>query len=735
MSFTRNARVVRGHLSAALAIAMLPVLCGCLAAGPQRLTEAELFGPSRVDFNGHVLRGLDWWPAGGDYLERRDGVLSRINAETGDAAPAYDYAALEAALAAHEDFDADAASHLARHPTLHSEDYRVVVLRHADRLYYYDFNAGELRRLTDDAAERRELTLSLDLRHVAFVQENDLNVMSTADGAVRRLTEDGSETLLNGVLDWVYQEEVYGRGNWRAHWWSDDSEYIAFLQLDETDVPTYPVVDYRPTHPTVTLLRYPKAGDPNPRVRLGVLPAGGGGTVWVDLTQYEGTDILITGVLWAPDGRVVYAVQDREQRWLDLNDADPATGQARTLLHEDSPAWIEYQDPPHWLEDGSYLWLGSRDGWQHLYHYARDGTLIRRLTAGPWEVRALHGVDEHAGYAYFSGSCESPIERNAYRVPLAGGTIERLTTPGFSHNVEFDPDFHYFIDTYSNIKTPTRVDLRRVTGEVVRVLSENDVPALRQYRLSWPELLRIPTPAGYELNAQIVRPLDRLPWQRHPVYTIVYGGPHAPSVHNRWPHDLAFQQWLTQQGYIVFVCDPYSASGESAASAWRAYQQLGVTELADLEAALRWLAEHEHADLDRTAIFGHSYGGYMAAYALTHGSLFKAGIVVAGLADWRNYDSIYTERYMRTPQNNPEGYERSSVAAAAKDLHGHLLILHGLQDDNVHAQNGLQLMHALQQAGQPFEVMLYPGDDHGVHTYYAERQQLGLEFLRQAFGH
>ena len=718
----------------ALPLVFVPVLSGCLNLGPRRLTEADLFGPGRVDLNGHVIRGLDWWPAGRDYLERRDDVLYRVNAETGDTTPAYDYAALEAALAAHEDFDADTAGRLARRPTRHGEDYGVVVLQHADRLYYYDFGAGELRRLTDDAAERREPELSPDGRHVAYVQDNDLYVLDTADGQTRRLTHDGSETLQNGVLDWVYQEEVYGRGNWRAHWWSDDSQFIAFLQLDETDVPTYPLVDYRPTHPTITQMRYPKAGDPNPRVWLGVAPAAGGETVWIDLSAYEGTDILITGVLWAPDGRVVYAMQDREQRWIDLNDADPATGQARTLFHEDSPAWIEYQDPPHWLEDGSFLWLSPRDGWQHLYHYARDGRLIRRITEGPWEVRALHGVDERGGCVYFSASCDSPIERNAYRVPLTGGAVERLTTPGSSHDVEFDPDFRYFIDTYSSIRSPPRVVLRRVTGETVRVLSANDVPALRRYRLSRPELLRIPTPDGYELNALIVRPLDRLPWQKHPVYTLVYGGPHAPSVHNRWPHDLAFQQWLAQRGYIVFVCDPHSASGESAASAWRAYQQLGVTELADLETALRWLAEHEHADLDRTAIFGHSYGGYVAAYALTHGSLFKAGIAVAGLADWRNYDSIYTERYMRTPQNNPDGYERSSVAAAAKHLHGRLLILHGMQDDNVHVQNGLQLMHALQQANQPFDVMLYPGDDHGVHGYYAERQRLGTEFLHRAFG-
>jgi dipeptidyl-peptidase-4 len=710
-------------------------LCwGCL--GPQRalkpLTAGVVFGPGAVNFSGTHVSGLEWLPDGEHYLERRGGVLQRVTALTGDTTPAYDYAALEEALKTQADCEEADAQHLARYPTLHSADYAVAVLEHHDRLYLYRRADGTLRRLTDEATARGELTLSPDRAHVAFVEDNNLYTIATFDGQVSQLTHDGSATRLNGVLDWVYEEELYGRGNKRAYWWSEDDRHLAYLQLDDGDVPTYPVVDYLPTHPTVTQMRYPKAGDPNPKVRLGVVAPEGGPTRWVDLSAYDGAEILIAGVSWAPNGRLVYAVQEREQRWLDLNDADPQTGQPRTLLHETSPAWVEYGHPPHWLADGSFLWLSSRDGWQHLYHYRRDGELLRGVTAGAWEVGTLHGVDAQTGWVYFSAARDDPLETQTYRIPLAGGEIERLSEPGFSHEVGFDPYFQYFIDTFSNVTTPPKVCLRSASGGVLRVLSENDVPALREYRLSRPQLVRIPTSAGYKLNALLVRPPAFHRWKKYPVYTLVYGGPHTPTVHNRWPgHRFAFEQWLAQQGYLVFACDPHTASAESAASAWQAYQQLGVTELADLETAVRWLAAHENADLRRVAISGHSYGGYLAAYALTHGSVFTAGIAVAGLADWRNYDSIYTERYMRTPRHNPDGYERSSVSAAARNLHGRLLILHGVQDDNVHVQNALQLMYALQEAEQSFEVMLYPDDDHGVETYYVQQQRLGLEFLKR----
>lgn len=256
--------------------------------------------------------------------------------------------------------------------------------------------------------------------------------------------------------------------------------------------------------------------------------------------------------------------------------------------------------------------------------------------------------------------------------------------------------------------------------------------ALTEYRLSRPEIVRVATPEDHALSAMIIRPPDMDPQRKYPVFTYVYGGPHSPSVHNRWGGGgYIFKQWLAQQGYIVWTCDPYSASGEGAVSAWHAYQRLGVTEVADLEASLHWLAEHENADLDRVGITGHSYGGFMATYALTHSKMFKIGIAGSSVTDWRNYDTIYTEKFMRTPQNNPEGYEQSSAVAAAGDLHGRLLLVHGALDDNVHLQNSLQLMHALQKADKEFELMIYPRDGHGLHNYRSHWRKLELDFIKR----
>lgn len=706
------------------------VLAGCTTlAGRKPITAETLWGPRPVDFNGSYVSGLSWAPDGRHYFEYRDGVLQRVDALTDEATPAYDYLALEAVLRAHEDFAAAAAEHLARHPTLADADYTAVLLQHQDRLYFFRFAEHDLRRLTAEAADRREITLSPDAAHVAFVLDNNIYAVHTATGREVQLTTDGSETLLNGVLDWVYQEEIYGRGNWRSYWWSDDGSRIAYLQLDESEVPTYPLVDYLPTHPTVEPLRYPKAGDPNPQVRLGVVQPDGGDTAWVDLSSYEGTDILITRVSWSPDGRVIYAVQDRESRWLDLNEADPDSGAPRTLLHESSPAWIEYDTPPRWLADGTFLWLSVLDGWQHLYHHARDGQLIRRVTAGEWDVRRVHGVDEDDGWVYFAGTCDSPVELHAYRVRLDGSGFERLTEPGFSHDADFDPCLHYFIDTFSNVITPPKVYLRHRDGGVLRVISANDVPALTQYRLSPPQLLRVPTPHGHCLNALIIRPPASLLPRKHPVFVFVYGGPHMPSVHNRWEGGRIFQQWLAQQGYLVWACDPYSASGEGAVSGWHAYQRLGETELADIEASVHWLAQCENADLTRVGIVGHSYGGYLVTYALTHSKMFTMGIAGSALTDWRNYDSVYAERLMRMPANNVDGYRRSSAVEAAGALTGQLLLVHGAVDDNVHLSNIMQFVHRAQASDRPFTLMIYPDMGHGVWGEHWENLQ--SDFIRR----
>ena len=685
--------------------------------GQKLLTLKMIYGPrGRVNFSGSYARGMSWLPDGKHFQQRRDGVPTRIDAISGDeAGPVYDHEALEAALKAHADFDDRAARRLARRPSQFNSDRCVVLIQHQRRLYRYCFADGRLLRLTEKAESRREVALSPGGGYVSFVRDNNVYVINASTGQQRQLTKDGKDEILNGVLDWVYMEEVYGRGGRRAYWWRDDDQYLAYLQTHEKGVPVYTIVNQIPVHPSVEKTQYPKAGDPNPTVRLGVLQPDRSKTVWVDLSKYEDVEFLIVRVGWAPDGKLIYQVQDREQRWLDLNEADPETGHARTLLTETSPAWVDVFGQPHWLDDGSFLWRSARDGWRHLYHYARDGRLIRRVTAGDWDVTSLYGVDPETCRVYFSAKRDSPVETHAYRVKLAGGPLQRLTEPGYSHRTQFDPKFGFFIDTFSNITTPTKVYLRDSDGELVRVISENEVKVLAEYKLSEPELLRIPARDGYLLNALIVRPPNFDPQRKYPVWIGTYAGPYGPSVHNRWGgSSYMVRQMLAQKGYICCGCDPRSASGQGQVSAWQAYRRLGESELADLEDSVRWLIEHESADPERIGINGYSYGGFMTAYALTHSKMFSVGVAGAAVTDWHNYDSIYTERFMQTPQNNPDGYARTSCVKAGGDLHGNLLIVHGALDDNVHFQNTLQLISELQKNRKQFDLMVYPRDRHGI---------------------
>jgi dipeptidyl-peptidase-4 len=697
------------------------------------LTPQALYGPEgKISFDASYARGMVWLDDGRHYRHRRDGRLVRIDALTDAAEPAYDEEALQAALRAHDDFDEKAAKRLARRPTQWSTDRSAVLVRHKDRLYVYRFADARLKRLTDKAQSRRVVQISPHGNGVGFVRDNDLYAIDAHTGRQRRLTRDGSGTVLNGILDWVYQEEIYGRGRWRAYWWRDDARYLAYLRLDESNVPLYTIVDYIPHVSETSRTRYPKAGDPNPTVRLGIARVKTRRTVWVDLTKYDGIDILIVGVSWAPDGRPLFSVQDREQRWLELNAADPRTGRMRTLIREASPAWVNDSGSPHWLDDGSFLWRSERDGYRHIYHYSRDGELLRRVTRGDWPVRSIIGYDAESGAVYFTGSRETVFETHAYRVPLRGGPIERLTEPGYSHRVNFDPTFRLFFDTFSNVSTPTKVYLRRTDGSLVRVVSDNEVEALDEYVWTVPELLRIPNRNGFMMNLRMFRPPGFDLAAKYPLLCNAYGAPGAHGVCNEWLGSGQLRaQYFTQQGYIVCRIDPHQASGEGAIAAWQGYRRLGQSELADIEDALHWLIDQGYVDPGRIGITGYSYGGFFAAYALTHSDMFRMGIAGALLSDWRNYDSVYTERYMQTPQNNPDGYDRAAVSNAARDLHGRLLIVHGLQDDNVHFQNTAQLIDRLQEHRQMFDLMVYPRDRHGLRRGGDHFHWLCLDYIRE----
>jgi dipeptidyl-peptidase-4 len=341
--------------------------------------------------------------------------------------------------------------------------------------------------------------------------------------------------------------------------------------------------------------------------------------------------------------------------------------------------------------------------------------LIRQVTDGKWEADSLQGVDEAKGLVYFSGTEHSHIANHAYRIKLDGTGLTRLTQAEGNHSVNFNPTFTLFVDNWSDINTPTEVRLFKADGSPARVIRENKVEALKQYKLGKPEFLKVKTRDDFVMEAIMIKPPDFDPSKKYPVMSYTYSGPHAPQVRNSWgSHTYMWHQLLAQKGYIIWICDNRTASGKGAESTWPVYRNFGELELRDLEDGLSWLKSQPYVDGSRIGIWGWSFGGFMTTYALTHSNSFKIGIAGGSVTDWRLYDTIYTERFMGTPQNNPEGYKKSAPLAAAKDLSGKLLLIHGMIDDNVHMQNTIQFAYELQKAGKPFQLMLYPKSRHGV---------------------
>jgi dipeptidyl-peptidase-4 len=707
-----------------LLLLVLLVCCPALALGQGKLLSVEdIFDPvKKVNFSGAPPANLEWLNDGEHYLQsRREGdatLLLKVDARTGEAAPFFDAARMEAALAKLPAIGKDDARKLAHRGSYQLNPAQTAVLLNFNLdLIYYELGSDTAARLTTDPEEETEEDFSPDGRMVSFVRRNDLYVIDLATRHERRLTKTGGETTLNGRLDWVYEEEVYGRGNKRGYWWSPDSARIAYLSIDEKPVHNFPVVDHIPREQVLEETPYPLAGDPNPLARLGVVAVAGGDTRWVDAAGYEPADLLIVRVSWSPDSRrVVYQAQNREQTFLDLNAADPATGKTARLFQEKTPAWVEpFDENPRWLKDGSFLWRSERTGWVHLYHYTADGKLIKQLTDGKWEARGLDALDEQGGWIYFHSTEHSHIAEHVYRVKLDGSGLARLTQAEGSHAATFNPAATLFIDKWSDVNTPAQTRLFNADGSIVRVIDENKVAALGEYRLGRAEFMQVKTRDGFPMEALMIRPPDFDPSKKYPVLEFTYSGPHAPQVKNGWGGSTyMWHQLLAQKGYIIWYCDNRTASGKGAESAWASYKNYGPLELRDLEDGLGYLKTLPYVDGSRIGIWGWSFGGYMTTYALTHSKAYKLGIAGGTVADWANYDSIYTERYMLTPEHNPAGYKAGSPLAGAANLSGKLLLIHGAIDDNVHLANTMQLVYAFEKAGKQFDLMLYPKSRHGV---------------------
>jgi dipeptidyl-peptidase-4 len=687
------------------------------------LTIDDIFDPvKRVNFSGTPV-SPQWLNDGVHYIvagkdRNASPRLLKVNAITGKSEPFYNAAKMEAAFDELSGIGKETAKRLAN-----QSNYRMnpaetgVLINHANDLYYYEFGSDHAIRLTHNPEEEVGESFSPDGRMVSFIRNNNLYVEDIGSQREHALTRDGSPRILNGRLDWVYQEELYGRGNFGAYWWSPDSNRIAFLRIDETPVPDFAVVDHIPLGQNLELTPYPKAGDPNPIVTIGIVNAGGGDIHWVDTYKYPAEDRLIVRVGWFPDGKKVwFQAQNRAQTFLDLNSANPDDGKSANLFRESGKTWVEVVDEGlSWLKDGSFLWLSDRSGWRHIYHYGADGVLIKQVTNGDWDVRSLDEVDEGKGTIYFSASEHSPIANHEYSIKLDGSGQNRLTSSEGNHRASFNSNGSHFIDSANDVNTPTQVKLYDSNGKLVRAIDENKVDALQQYKLGKVEFMSVKTRDGFTMEAMMIKPPDFDPSKKYPVMAYTYSGPQSQSVRNAWGGTrYLWHQMLAQKGYIIWICDNRTASNKGVNSAWPLYKNFGELELRDLEDGFAWLKQQPYVDGSRIGLWGWSYGGFMTSYALTHSETFKIGIAGGTVSDWRNYDSIYTERYMQTPQENAEGYWKSSPVHYAKDLHGKLLLIHGAIDDNVHMANTIQFLYELQKSGKQVQLMLYPKSRHGV---------------------
>ncbi len=586
----------------------------------------------------------------------------------------------------------------------------LVALEEGD-IWQYRFAEKSWRQLTR-TGNNSELAASPDFRYLSFVRENDLYVYDLTQNTIQRLSEGGSETILNGKLDWLYQEELVGRGKFKAYFWSPNSEKIAYLQFDQSQVPRYPLVDWSAVHPGVEWMRYPKAGDPNSRVKLAVVDLASRQTTWIDPGEQQ--DFYIPRVYWLPSGEeLAFMALDRRQQNLEFRFADISSGNSRVVLSESDPHWINIGDYVHFYKDQeAFLWASERSGYNHLYLYDYKGKLLSTITSGEWYVDQLEGVDETNDWIYFTSTEKDLRERHLYRVHRSGKGKTRLTRADGAHRIEMGRRSEFYLDQFSSTVLPFQATLHQSDGKQTAMLVEPDQTYSEEYAYSAPELFEFTGANGLTYYASMIKPPDFDPGQEYPVLIYTYGGPHAQVVRNDFPR--LWHALLAQKGYIVFKMDNRGAAGRGHAWETPIYQQMGRYELEDQLEGVNYLKSLSYVDSERLGIWGWSYGGYMTLYALTHSKVFKTGISVAPVTDWRYYDTAYTERYMGLPSENPDGYRDSAPRNAAADLHGKLLLVHGSGDDNVHFQQTVQMADALIEAGKQFRMMVYPNQKHGI---------------------
>jgi dipeptidyl-peptidase-4 len=592
------------------------------------------------------------------------------------------------------------------------------IYRHSFRANYFVYDLKSKRVMEVSTGGKQMYgTLSPDGTKVAFVRDNNLFITDLIMGNEYQITHDGLlNHIINGGADWVYEEEFSFA---RAFFWSPDSKKIAYYRFDESEVPEFDLAVYDKLYPTTYRYKYPKAGESNSMVRIQVYDLSSQVTQIMDIGS--NTDQYIPRIKWtAVPNSLCILRMNRHQNKLDYLLADIATGQTKVILTRESKQYLDINDDLTFLRNKNQFVLTSdSDGYNHLYLYGMDGKLIQQITKGSWEITQLYGIDEKTGRVYYQSTENSPLRRDVYEIQLDGSHKKRLSTTEGTTSATFSNDFSYYILNQSDHSTPPHSALYMRSGKLIRMLEDNWAlqKLISDYLLSPTELFEMTTSTGVTLNGYMIRPADFDASKKYPVLMYVYGGPGSQQVVDSWSgaRNLWFN-YLAQKGYIIACVDNRGTGFRGSAFKKETYKELGKYETIDQIEVAKWLAQKNYVDPARIGIWGWSFGGYLSSLCITKGAdVFSMAIAVAPVTSWRYYDSIYTERYLQTPQENPVGYDENSPIHFADKLKGKFLLVHGTADDNVHFQNSVLFSEALIQANKSFEQAYYPNKNHGIY--------------------
>jgi dipeptidyl-peptidase 4 len=596
-------------------------------------------------------------------------------------------------------------------------DMRSAVINKDNDLYYFIIGDKELKRLTNDNIPEVNVRFSPDGHKIAYTKNKDLYVYDLLNSREIRLTADASAKVYNGYSSWVYMEEILERpSRYAAFWWAPDGSKIAYLRTDETEVPVFTLNRLDESdgiHGTLEIVPYPKPGDPNPKVKMGIADVATAKTTWIK-TDYS-VDQYIAWPFWTPDSKkLAIQVLNRDQNDLQILLTDPSSGNFTKIYEETTKTWFEIHEDIYVMKNNTGFIIRSyKNGWDNLYYQGWDGKQVTKITNFDFEVNSLDRVDEDKKMVYFSATGTESTDEHAFRAGLDGKNLLQITRGEGTHSVSISPKGSYLIDTWNSISSPGSIIAYDKSGKMLKEIYKFEQPVYNPTKNSKAEFVKIPTSDGlFNMPAIITYPVNFDPAKKYPVVFTIYGGPGAKNVYNIWMGNNP--SWYAQNGIITFSID-HRGSGQFGRRRLNyIYRCLGKWEILDYEDGVKWLLTKPFIDGSRMGITGSSYGGYMTCMALTKGAdYWTHGFAGLSVTDWRLYDDVYTERYMDTPQDNPEGYKEGSALTYARNLKGKLYLTHGDMDDNVHMQNSIYLISKLEDEAKSFQFMMYPGGRHG----------------------